>query len=255
MSKNVCDLVAEYSIWLTENSNTRSIGSWQEITIPFLDHANDHFQFYSRLNNETLEFNDDGYTLNSLESAGFNFNGSRANRLDSIVKEFGASLENGTIYMKVNPINSADAMNRYVQTLLRVDSLIETISHRVATYFSEDVAQALDEQDIYYTQNISITGRSRFAHVFDFLFQQTNSTPTRFAQAPNKLDRPNMTTILFDWLDLKDAEQRKGAELLVFANDKEKPINSDIISGFAEYNVPIINFSEIPERAKLLLAT
>lgn len=98
-----------------------------------------------------------------------------------------------------------------------MDSLVETISRHVATYFSKDVAQALDEQKIYYIRRISITGKSEFTHGFD-------------------------------WVDVKDADVRKDAELIVFANDKERPVNTEIVSGFDQCNVPVLNFSKFPRR-------
>lgn len=114
MSGDVQSLVSEYSDWLKINSSNRPVDSWHEITVPFLDHANDHFQFYSRLRDGVLEFMDDGYTLNGLENEGVNFNGRRSERLSSIVKDFGASLDDVNIRMQAKPDNSADAMNRYV---------------------------------------------------------------------------------------------------------------------------------------------
>jgi hypothetical protein len=247
-------LVDSYADWLKSSATTRVVDRWTEITVPFLDHANDHFQFYVRLYGDKMSFNDDGYTLNGLTTSGFNMKSSRADRLGELVKQFGATLENGSIAMSAPSDKSADAMNRYVQALIHVDSMIETITHRVIGYFAEDVAQALLQQDLFFTQNVSIIGKSKFQHVFDFLFQQTKTTPTRFGQAPATLDKNSMATILFNWDDARESEKRKDAELIVFGNDKDKPINSEVLAGFDEYNVPVLKYSEIPDKAQLMLS-
>jgi hypothetical protein len=101
---------------------------------------------------------------------------------------------------------------------------------------------------------VSIIGKSKFQHVFDFLFQQTRSAPTRFGQAPTTLDKNSMATILFNWDDARESDKRKDAELIVFGNDKDKPINSEVLAGFDEYNVPVLKYSEIPNKAQMMLS-
>lgn len=247
-------LLEEYAQWLKENSTIRKIDDWNEVSVPFLDHVGDHFQFYVRINEGRLEFDDDGYTLHNMESSGFNMGKKRSERLAELARQFGATCTGGSITMKARPAHAGDAMNRFVQALIHVDSLVEVVERRVAGYFAEDVSQALAEQNVFYTRDVNIQGKSLYSHNFDFLFQGSKDRPTVFAQAPNRLDMTSMATILFSWNDVSETKERSNAKLFVFADDRGKTVNADIEAGFDKYDVHVMKYSEIPEQAHLYLA-
>lgn len=246
-------LVKSYADWLHEHSSLRKVDSWQEVTVPFLDHTGDHFQFYARFKDGALHFDDDGYTLNGLQTSGFNFKGKRAERLTQTARQFGATCENGSIIMKARPEKSGDAMNRYVQALIHIDSLVEVVSRKTTSYFVDDVAEALTQQGIFYTQDINIQGKSLYSHNFNFLFQKSRTLPTTFAQAPSQLDERTMATTTFAWIDVSETHERRGAVLIVFTDDREKAINQTAVTGFAKYGIKVLGFSQIASNARQLI--
>lgn len=74
-------IVDEYTDWLKSHSSVRSLENWNEVTVPFLDHMGDHFQFYVRFKDGRVEFDDDGYTLSNMETSGFSLQGKRKERV------------------------------------------------------------------------------------------------------------------------------------------------------------------------------
>ncbi|MDF7665390.1 DUF1828 domain-containing protein [Bifidobacterium sp. ESL0745] len=246
-------LVDEYADWIHENSALRKVNAWREITVPFLDHSGGHFQFYARVKDSDLLFDDDGYTLNSMETMGSSLRGKREERLGDIARQFGAMYHDGSIVMVASPERSGDAMNRYIQALIHVDSLMEVITKRTASYFVEDVAETLTEQGIFYMKDINIQGKSLYLHNFSFLFQKSRELPTTFAQAPNRLDETAVATIMFAWNDVHDTKERKNAVLCVFADDRSGKANQKALTGFARYGVKVLGFTEIPSKARRIL--
>ncbi|KFF30452.1 DUF1829 domain-containing protein [Bifidobacterium bombi] len=248
------DLVGQYADWIKENSSIHTVENWKSVTVPLLDHAGDYFQFYVRSNNGHYEFDDDGFTLATMESSGFTESASRMERINETAHQFGADFVAGSLKMRAKPDKVGDAMNRYVQALIHLDSLMETVGHRIATYFAEDVATALKEQHIHFTSDVNIQGKSLYSHNFDFLFQESDRRPTLFAKAPNRLDTTSLATILFAWEDVSGAKEREDAGLLVFADDREKPVNGNVLTAFEQYNAQIMRFSEIDGKGAQLLA-
>jgi hypothetical protein len=59
---------------------------------------------------------------------------------------------------------------------------------------------------------------------------------------------------LFAWDDVSGTKERKDAELLVFADDRDKAVNADVLTGFELYNAKVLKYSEIPDKARPLLA-
>lgn len=247
------EAIKRYASDLDAISNSED-GEWHEITFPFLDRSNDQLCFYVRTDDGETMFTDDGYTVAALSQNGITLTGKRRERIERIIRRFGALLDDdGQITLETEG-SRPDAMNRFIQALTDVSSMTETTPKRVAEYFADDVAAMLDECNVFYTPGISVHGSSGYEHSFDFLFQRSPNHPTRFCQAPNRLDRDMTERILFGWEDTGKATERKGSKLIVIGDDRARPLREASVRALTNYGIDVIAFGDLSRRAPAELA-
>lgn len=250
----VDELVEEYGEWIKRESDVRVHGEWKEVTLPFLDRSNDCLCFYAKCDGGTISFTDDGYTLETFEQRGLSMTPARRDRMERMARKFGAVISDGQITLESDGIR-ADAMNRYVQALNGIESMMESAQHHVAEYFADDVAASLDRFNVFYTPSVSIRGVSNYEHSFDFLFQRSANHPTRFCQAPNRFDKDAVKDIMWAWDDTRKARERADSKLVVIGDDRERPLQKAALEAFLNCGVNVIPYSELNRRAPLELAS
>ena len=248
-------LITDYAQWIARNSQAKRFGEWIEISLPFLDQANDDLVFYAKETQNIVVYSDDGFTLSLFSQYGFVLTPTRHERFDMILRQFGARLEEtGEITLESSYAARADGLNRFVQALIRVNSLLEVSSKRVSAYFADDVAAELDRLHVYYTPSVSVRGKSRFEQHFDFVFQRSADQPTRFCQAPNAFTKTAFQQIMWGWNDIVQAPERKGAQLLVIGDDRSAALPEGPLSAFGAYGIKVIPFSRLSDFASAALA-
>lgn len=248
------ELVAEYGEWLRRESSVRRVGEWREVTMPFLDRSNDDLCFYVRTADGITSFTDDGYTMASFDLNGVTITDSRRERIERLALRFGAAVgADGQITLETEG-SRPDAMNRFVQALTDIGSMLETSQKRVLSYFADDVALKLDSCDVFYTQNVDVRGVSGYAHSFNFLFQRSANHPTRFCQAPNRFDKDAVKSIMFAWDDTKKDPKRKDSQLIVIGDDRQSPLQRGALTAFHNYGVTVIPYSRLDQQAPIALA-
>ena len=248
------ELIAEYGEWLKRESSVRNVGEWREVTLPFLDRSNDDLCFYVRTTEGVTSFTDAGYTMASFDLNGVTITESRRERINRLALRFGAMVgDDGQITLETEG-SRPDAMNRFVQALTDIGSMLETSQKRVLSYFADDVALKLDSCQVFYTPNVGIRGVSSYEHSFDFLFQRSANHPTRFCQAPNRFDKDAVKDIMFGWDDTKKDPKRRDSRLIVIGDDRQTPLQRGALTAFRNYGVTVIPYSKLEERAPVELA-
>ncbi|PLS26038.1 DUF1829 domain-containing protein [Bifidobacterium parmae] len=247
-------LIEEYGEWLSRESSSRMLGDWQEITLPFLDRSNDDLCFYAKTIGGSIRFTDDGYTLEAFRQNGITLTEARRGRVERIARKYGARIESDGSITLSSDEGRADALNRYVQALNGIGAVMEASQRRVSEYFAEDVATELTECGVYYTENVQVRGISGYDVNFDFLFQRSPNHPTRFCQAPNRLDKATMQSIMFGWNDTMRDPQRQDSKLIVIGDDRNGDLGDGAVQAFRNYGVSVIAYSELRERAPIELA-
>ena len=126
--------------------------------------------------------------------------------------------------------------------------------NKVASFFFDDVLKYFDENEIYASQNVALSGKSGYKYVYDFLFSPTKYRTERLCNIINNPTKSNVNNALFSWLDTKDA-RRQNSEFILIVND-EKKIQSGVIEAAHNYDVKTIKWSERenPEIKQLLTA-
>lgn len=203
----------------------------------------------------TTSFTDDGYTVAGLNTVGITLTGKRLERLTRIAHRFGATLNPDVEITLEKERSRPDAMNRFIQALSNMQSMTETTQHRIAEYFADDVATVLDANGAFYTQGISTHGASGYEYGLDSLFQRSANHPTRFCQASSRLDRGTAKRVIFGWTGTEQASKRTESKLIMIGDDREHALRDSPVQALTSYDIRVIPFSELPNRASAELAT
>lgn len=252
------ELMDSYYEWLKNETavNVRE-ENYYEITAPFLDNSNDYIQFYAILTKDGITLTDEGYYVAMLEAYGIPIEKQRLNTIDNICRNNGVKLENKKITVSFSLSESSkklpiyqEYIHKMIQSILRVDDMHLTSRGRVKSFFNDDVIEFLDANEIGYTPDISVVGKSGLMNTYELLFQKNKTNPERFGKIINNLNKQSLTNTIFIWHDTQESRKSK-SELIVFANDDNK-MDEEALVGFENYGVKIIPWSAREDSVYLL---
>lgn len=239
-------LIDDYANWLKKEIKFEKVNEYYEITTPFLDSANDHIQFYVKLDGETINFTDDGFTINQLIMNGVSINTNRKKMLNGILGQYGVKLSDDEIVSTANVKNFPQKKHMFIQAIMKVDDLFMTARGKNISNFTEEIQKYFERKEIYYTDNVQFAGISGFSHNYDFLLQRSQTKPERLCRVMNTPTKNSMSNILFAWSDTKPV-RRGDSRLVVLMNDS-KPIAKGIEEAFYNYDAKVIKWSEKEEK-------
>lgn len=239
----------EYIDYLKNSLNSQQLGEYYELTLPFYDRFNDSLQIYIKQNSED-EFliSDDAYIINSLEDTGLKITSKRLDQIKNISSKLGVSVNEKNIEITASKKELIPKVHSIVQTMLRIDDMYLTAQNKVASYFVEDVSNYFINNDIYYSQDVGIIGKSGMTQLFDFLFQRNKTHSERLCKTLNKASKSNVINTIFAWEDIEDV--RKDSKMLVIMNDANK-IDKGVIEAMTKYDITSIKWSEISDNLEL----
>lgn len=246
---DIQSLIDDYAAWLKSEISFDKVGEYYEITTPYLNNANDYLQIYVRQNGDDVFFSDDASTINSLKMNGVSFSAARRAQLTRILNQFGVQLQKDELVAKAPIQLFAQKKHFFVQAMLRIDDLFSMPRVKGTPFFLEDIQTFFSQKDIFYSDNILLSGISGFSHNYDFLLQRSKHKPERLCQAVNSATKENMTNLLFSWNDTKPS-RRSDTQLIVLIND-ENTVGRGVIDGFESYNAKVIRWSQRNDAANL----
>lgn len=250
---DVRKMVDDYLSWMKSEIRTSKIGEYYEITTPYLDRFNDYLQIYiKQLPDGQYVLTDDGYTISNLKSSGMNLrnNSRRAKMIDNIIHTFSVVRDGDDITTMATDSSLPVKKHLMVQAMLAIDDLYEANEENVKSMFAEDVQLILDRNNIFYTRDISLIGKSGSVNTFNFSFQRTASKPERFCKLLDKMTETNRNLTLFNWIDTRDKRGNKG-QLLTVINDTAKAIKPADKEAFSQYSIIPVPFSEMQSKIDL----
>lgn len=250
---DIQSLINDYTNWLKSEITFSQIGEYYEITTPFLDPSNDYLQIYVKQEGKEIHFSDDSNTIRNLELNGVNLSPKRKKQLRAIANQFGVSLVGNELTAKSSINEFPQRKHMFVQAMLRISDMYMTSQSRVTSFFLDDVTAFFAEKEIYATENVSFFGKSGYAHVYDFLFQRSHTKPERLCNLVNNPNKTNMNSVLFSWLDTKET-RKTDSQFILIINDDNK-VTQDALEAAANYDVPVIKWSERNKKENLDLLT
>lgn len=242
--KDINRLIKTYVDYLHMNFDIEKLEkNIYKVTTPFLDRRNDHITIYIILEKDKIKITDDSYTIDDLELEGLSFTKKREIELNRILLGYGIHKKNNELFVITDRSSFAQKKHNFIQALLTINDMYLLSSQKVSTFFIDDVREYFDKKELIYTDNISIEGKSKIIHKFDFLIPK-QITPYKKEALIKTINTPkieNIKAILFSFEDVKNNRPDKG---FVVLNDKT-PINEKIYEALNNYNITPLHWSNI----------
>ncbi len=247
-------MIKEYTDWLYSGFTAVKVGEYYELTTPYLDRYNDHLQIYvQQTANGCYFLTDDGAIIRNLKSSGFSISRSpkRKDMLNRIARNFGVTINGDCLEIVATKSNYPQKKHMLLQSMMSIDDMFVAEPNAVKNFFAEDVGLFLDANDIFYSRDFSLVGKTGSLYVYDYHIQRTKEKPERFCKAINHMSEGTRNLTLFNWVDTKEKRSDKG-ELILFLND-EKEINNSDLEAFQSYDVNYILWSKRQETQSIAL--
>ncbi len=215
------DLAREYTTWLKDRIITVDREDAKILTTPFLDPFHDGIQVYSERHNGEFILHDSGHTLDNLACQGVKIEESERRQalIQRAIAGCAVRFQGGRLETTATVTNLPQRVHFLITAILRLNDLwMSAVPHRWTDFF-EVVAEFLDSQNVTYTANVSIPGRT-VEHPIDFVIP----LPKRQERLIKLIGDPTPQTakvISFTWLELQ--ETRPQAERVVVINDMRPP--------------------------------
>jgi hypothetical protein len=246
-------LIDSYLNWLKETITFEKFNEYYEITVPFYDRFGDSFQLYAKqLSDGNIFITDDGYTISNLISSGISLknNSKKKSMLVDIIKKYGLVLKGEDITITTSLNEFPFRKNMMIQAMIEIDSMYELSNSNVKELFAENVAVFFEENNIVYTRDIQIIGRTGNIWSYDFFFQRNNHNPEdRYCKTISNLTKTSRDNAIFSWSD--SAKQRKNKSSMIAIVNDNNSVNEKDLYAFGEYNIQVISYSDISKYIQL----
>lgn len=239
-------VIAEYLKWIKDNTVTKAVeeGKVCSISTPFLDRHNDHLDIYLLKTNGNLKLTDNGYTIADLKMSGFEINTpKRESILKTALSGFGVKMNgNDELYVDANPQNIGQKKHYLLQAILAVNDMFNLAQETVYSLFKEDVDLYFKSNDIFFSKDIKLTGKSGFDHNIDFLIPASKNKPERLIKAINTAKKDTILSSIMAFNDINQTRETPIKNFVVY-NDLEKEVSKDVIGALDNYAVKHIPWS------------
>jgi len=241
---DVQKMIADYTAWLRSEITIAAFGEHVELTTPYLDRYNDYLQIYVKQNQDgTLVLTDDGYIIGGLIASGMSLKGpNRQRMLNRIATNYSVTINGEEITTTANASNFPQKKHMMVQGMLAIDDLFVVSPESVKDLFLEDIETYFISNDIFYSRDFSLLGKTGTIYTYDYHLQRTKEKPERFCKGFNKLNMSRRDITLFNWIDTQEKRGNTG-DLIVIYND-ENSVADDVLTGFNNWGVKPVPFSQ-----------
>lgn len=249
-------LIDNYCQWIRDNTKLKQLKyDWIEIATPYLDIHNDYISIYIKKDNNGYLISDRGYTIEDLEFSGCSIVSSenRKKLLQIILNGFGIQLNNeNELIVHATKDNFSLRKHNFIQALLSVNDIFYTAKQNIISLFFEQVEEWFIENDISFSKDINLRGKTGFDYNFNFLINKSKSHNERVISLINNPTRDRLKLTAFNYIDVKDS--RPDTDGIVIINDLEKLDITDSRSALNTYGIKSFGWSERNTFLELLVA-
>lgn len=251
---STANLIDQYYEWLKSKTAWRDINGWVEITTPYLDRHNDYIQIYLRQTGNDYVLTDDGATLSDLAQSGCALDTPRRKALlQSTLNGFGVHLTDEAIEVKATHETFALRKHNLLQAILAVSDLFYVARPNVESFFFEDVALWMDDNDIRYTQKVKFSGRTGYDHMFDFVVPKSRQQPERILRVINNPNKEYAQAAVLAWVDTKEVRPADSTAFAIL-NDKDRAVSEGVLEALTNYSITPMPWSKRGEFKERLAA-
>ncbi len=198
--------------------------------------------------NGHLKLTDNGYTIADLKMSGFEINTpKRENILKTALNGFGVKMNgNDELFVEANAGNIGQKKHYLLQAILSVNDMFNLSQETIFSLFKEDVERFFRSNDIVFSKDIKLTGKSGFDHNIDFLIPATKNKQERLIKAVNTPKKDSILSSIMAFNDINQIRETDTKNYVVY-NDTEKEVFKDVISALDNYDIKHIPWSKKEE--------
>ncbi len=259
MKEKVKGLVKEYYQWLFNKVDVLELeeSEWVITGTPFENFMGDLIDLYIKISGNEIIISDGGETLSNLEFVGVNINKSKRRKqiFENIIMTYGILTDGKSLFVKATEKDFVKKKHQLIQAILQISDMFLLTKENVASIFKEDVKNFLEEEDIPFTEDILLRGKSGLEFNIDFLVFSKNTE--KIIKATNNPNKNTIATFLFAWEDVKEIrEKKKALDAIMIFNDTNKKIPEEYLTALEQKNAYYILWSERyePKNLELLAA-
>lgn len=240
-------VINEYLKWIKDNTVVKTVeeGKVCSISTPFLDRHNDHLDIYLIKNNGALKLSDNGYTIADLKMSGLEINTpKRESILKTVLNGFGVKMNgNNELFVEATVNNIGQKKHYLLQAILAVNDMFNLAHETVFSLFKEDVELYFRSNNIVFSKDIKLSGKSGFNHNIDFLVPAIKAKPERLIKAINTAKKNSVLSAIMAFNDINQTRETPTKNFVVY-NDLEKTVSNDVIDALDNYGVKHIPWSQ-----------
>ncbi|MFU2188893.1 DUF1828 domain-containing protein [Lacticaseibacillus paracasei] len=174
-----------------------NLAEGDEISTPFTNSIGDNIRIYVQASSSgKVVFSDDGNTMNDLDMMGIDVsNKTRQMLINNILDQYSVKLNTNNVLTISGKVKDIPVIKQQLlQTILRIDDLIQTRKGIVSNLFKQEVSEYLYENDIGALPRYPITGNTGNPYTVDFAIPGSKTKPLRLIQAINRPTFERMKT-------------------------------------------------------------
>jgi len=211
------DFASNYVAWLKERCSSELRADMTVLHTPFLDAFNDGMSVYIEHRGAELILHDNGATIENLECMGLAIADSERRRrlIEHAIAGCAVRFENGRVETTATLANQPQRVHFLLNAMSRLNDLWMSASPHTSSDFFGAVQEYLDANNVLYTKNVSIPGRT-VEHPIDFVIP----LPHQQERLLKLVAAPTLSAakvLSFTWIELKG--ERPGAQRVVLLND------------------------------------
>jgi len=248
MSFECKNIIDQYIKWIKDNTSIRSIeeGKSCGIVTPFMDRHNDHLEIYAIKNDKGFILTDDGYTISDLAMSEMTFNSTKREKiLQSILNGFGIKIgENQSLYVEANPNNVGQKKHYLLQAILAVNDMYTLSQENVFSLFKEDVEMFFKSNNLVFSKDIKLGGKTGFDHNIDFLIPSSGQKPERLIKTINNPKKEPVMATIFAFDDIAAVREQSTNNYVIYNDTLETAISQESISALNNYGIKPMPWSQ-----------
>lgn len=237
------EIITGYYDWLKSNLEIKEIGDYFEEVTPFLDNRNDSISIYQKyLSNDCIQISDGGFIMDEFEILSIDVSkGKRKEVFDYLLSSYHIELKDGELITTTSVSNYYTYKHFFIQGILKLEDMYLLNRHTVKNTFQEDVLSFLDDNEITYSDDIKISGRSKLDHNIDILIP--GKKHEGLIKLANNLDTNTVKANIFTFEDIIGA-RKKQSKFFVLINDKNSKTKKKYTDAFNQYDIKTLNWSD-----------
>lgn len=212
------NLAIDYLNWLRDRITVIKKENTSVFSTPFLDPFNDGIQIYVEHGRHgELILHDNGDSLDNLNCQGVKIDNSerRKKLVERAIAGCAVKFINNRLETTATLANLSQRIHFLLIAILRLNDLwMSSVPHAFTDFF-EIVQEFFDKNNVLYTPNISIPGKT-VEHPIDFVVP-SHKKKERLIKLMGRPQVQTAKVISFTWFDIRDV--RPEAEKIVILND------------------------------------